>query len=109
MLKLLGADVRELYGLDSTSALCSLALQPLSYRKVDATSVSALANWLLRRRGVLTSCLLEATLFTRTRPGLVIPDLQIHVVSSPGSRDDLKYAAISFTDLFARADWGRVS
>jgi len=64
--------------------------KPVSYRKRDATSVSGLANWLLRRRGVLTSCLLEGTMFTRTRHNLTVPDLQIHVVSSPGSPEDLK-------------------
>jgi len=69
--------------------------KPVSYRKVDATSVSALANWLLRRRGALTSCLLEATLFTRTRPDLVVPDLQIHFVSSPGHSDDLSNFGLS--------------
>ncbi len=44
----------------------------------DATKPRALAQWVLRRRGPLTSSVAEAFAFVRSRPGLPAPDIQFH-------------------------------
>ena len=44
----------------------------------DATKPKALAEWVLRRTGPLTSSVAEAFAFVRSRPGLPAPDLQFH-------------------------------
>ncbi len=44
----------------------------------DATKPKALAEWVLRRSGPLTSSVAEAFAFVRSRPGLPAPDLQFH-------------------------------
>ena len=46
---------------------------------LDAEHPKYLLEWLLRGTGPLTSCVGEAFLFTRTRPGLPAPDVQFHV------------------------------
>ncbi len=45
---------------------------------LDAEKPRELANFLLRRTGLLTSNVAEGSLFTRTRPGLPAADLQFH-------------------------------
>ena len=44
----------------------------------DAEKPAALAEWVLRKTGPLTSTLAEAFAFVRSRPGLPAPDLQFH-------------------------------
>ncbi|MGI8801353.1 MAG: GMC family oxidoreductase [Solirubrobacteraceae bacterium] len=44
----------------------------------DAETPQALAEWLLRRSGPLTSPVAEAVAFVRTRPGLPAPDIEYH-------------------------------
>ena len=44
----------------------------------DAETPKAMAEWVLRRTGPLTSSLAEAFAFVRSRPGLAAPDLQFH-------------------------------
>ena len=44
----------------------------------NAESLSSVLNYLLFRRGMLTSCVAEAGAFLRTRPDLPAPDLQYH-------------------------------
>ena len=67
----------------------------VTYRRRDATTIGALCEWLFQRTGVLTSALLEATAFVRTRRGLAVPDMQLHVVVSPGSEKDLRNFGVS--------------
>src|SRR6476469_2720940 len=45
---------------------------------LGADKPKALAEWLLRRSGPLTSSVAEAFAFVRSRPGLPAPDLQFH-------------------------------
>ncbi len=45
---------------------------------VHAESVGALANFIVRRRGPLTSTVAEAGAFTSSRPELEAPDIQFH-------------------------------
>ena len=47
---------------------------------LDAEKPKALAEWLLRRTGPLTSSVAEAFAFVRSRPGLPAADLQFHFV-----------------------------
>ena len=49
----------------------------------------------LRAAVAETSALLEATAFVRTRRGLAVPDMQLHVVVSPGSEKDLRNFGVS--------------
>ena len=44
----------------------------------DATKPKALAEWILRRSGPLSSSVAEAFAFVRSRPGLPAADLQLH-------------------------------
>ena len=44
----------------------------------NAESLSNVLNYMLFRRGMLTSCVAEAGAFLRTRPDLPAPDLQYH-------------------------------
>ena len=67
----------------------------VTYRRRDATSIGAVCEWLFMRTGVLTSPLLEAAAFVRTRRGLAVPDMQLHVVMSPGSEKDLRNFGVS--------------
>jgi hypothetical protein len=61
----------------------------------EALSVKSLLNYYLRGKGVLTRTGLEGTAFVRTRPGLELPDLQLHFVSGLGSSRD-SYVLILF-------------
>uniref|UniRef100_A0A7S4KR98 Glucose-methanol-choline oxidoreductase N-terminal domain-containing protein n=1 Tax=Guillardia theta TaxID=55529 RepID=A0A7S4KR98_GUITH len=61
---------------------------PVSYRRKDATSTWSFLSWLLAHRGPLTSPMLEAVSFSRTRPSLTLPDLQLHMIAAAGSRSD---------------------
>ena len=47
---------------------------------LDAEKPKALAEWVLRRSGPLTSSVAEAFAFVRSRPGLPAADLQFHFV-----------------------------
>jgi choline dehydrogenase len=44
----------------------------------NAESLGSILNYMLFRRGMLTSCVAEAGAFLRTRPDLTAPDLQYH-------------------------------
>jgi hypothetical protein len=60
-------------------------------------SLAAVADWVLRRDGVLSSTLLEATAFLRTRTGLAVPG------NALGASVPLRLFASVPLDLFASA------
>ena len=72
-----------------------------------ADKPKALAEWVLRRTGPLTSTVAEAFAFVRSRPGLPAPDLQYHFAPAYFDQTRLRRATTATRSPSARC-WSRL-